>query len=83
MTRTGMPASVDDRPPTTDDRSVVAPEPPGALAPEGPRATVHRPPSVVAPEAPAVAREAPQDFLPILGVEYVEFWVGNARQAAQ
>ncbi|HEU5318907.1 MAG TPA: 4-hydroxyphenylpyruvate dioxygenase [Chloroflexota bacterium] len=24
-----------------------------------------------------------EDFLPILGVEYVEFWVGNAYQAAQ
>jgi 4-hydroxyphenylpyruvate dioxygenase len=26
--------------------------------------------------------EAPRDFLPILGTDYVEFWVGNARQSA-
>ena len=31
-----------------------------------------------------LARSAPveQDFLPLNGTDYVEFWVGNARQAA-
>ena len=37
-------------------------------------------------EAPPSAAAQPaehEDFLPILGVEYVEYWVGNAYQAAQ
>src|SRR5688572_24822920 len=34
-----------------------------------------------AESAEAIAPEP--DFLPILGVEYVEYWVGNAYQAAQ
>src|ERR687891_1885534 len=28
------------------------------------------------------AQEEAQDFLPLKGIDYVEFWVGNARQAA-
>lgn len=30
----------------------------------------------------AAAPQAAQDFLPLLGIDYVEFWVGNAYQAA-
>src|ERR687891_2925946 len=28
------------------------------------------------------AQEEAQDFLPLKGIDYVEFWVGNAKQAA-
>src|ERR671936_37274 len=34
--------------------------------------------AVVNPNAAAEA----QDFLPLKGIDYVEFWVGNAKQAA-
>jgi 4-hydroxyphenylpyruvate dioxygenase len=35
------------------------------------------------PTAPASDIDAPNDFLPINGTDYVEFYVGNAKQAAQ
>ena len=35
------------------------------------------------PPAAAAETAETEDFLPILGVEYVEYWVGNAYQAAQ
>ena len=28
------------------------------------------------------SNQNPQDFLPLLGTDYVEFYVGNAKQAA-
>ena len=43
---------------------------------------LERPPSPESPSPEAPQREE-DDFLPIQGVEYVEFWVGNAYQAAQ
>ena len=38
------------------------------------------------PDAPVASEsevEAPEDFLPINGTDYVEFYVGNAKQSAQ
>ncbi len=32
--------------------------------------------------APAIAQQTTPDFLPLLGTDYVEFYVGNAKQAA-
>lgn len=40
----------------------------------------HAPDTALAAEAPAA--EAEKDFLPINGTDYVEFYVGNAKQAA-
>jgi 4-hydroxyphenylpyruvate dioxygenase len=33
-------------------------------------------------QAPADQQAVPEDFLPLLGIDHVEFYVGNARQAA-
>src|SRR5688500_11357497 len=38
---------------------------------------------VEAPPKASTEPSDPEDFLPILGIEYVEYWVGNAYQAAQ
>ncbi len=35
------------------------------------------------PVAPETDAETPEDFLPINGTDYIEFYVGNAKQAAQ
>jgi 4-hydroxyphenylpyruvate dioxygenase len=34
------------------------------------------------PRPSAAPKSADQDFLPLKGIDYVEFWVGNAKQAA-
>src|SRR6188508_1054323 len=43
-----------------------------------PRGAANQSGAIVNPNAAAEA----QDFLPLKGIDYVEFWVGNARQAA-
>src|SRR6187551_127308 len=43
-----------------------------------PRGAANQSGAIVNPNAAAEA----QDFLPLKGIDYVEFWVGNARQAS-
>src|SRR5207237_2425922 len=52
--------------------------------PTGERAqqVIARPPATAAVRADRRTRPGDDDFLPIQGVEYVEYWVGNAHQAA-